>query len=74
MTTKQRKVTQVLHVDWLTCPKCGSDKVTLTHEQKFMANTGEHWCHSVKTHDDDSKSSCLDCGWMGLHRDLKGFV
>ena len=33
----------------LRCPSCDSDRVTLTHEQKFMANTGEHYLHSVKT-------------------------
>jgi hypothetical protein len=49
----------------LTCPNCGSDQVTAAHIQKFMVNTGEHWCHSVKTHDGDSPSGCLDCNWEG---------
>lgn len=51
----------------LTCPACGSDKVTVTEEQKFMVNTLEHWCHSVKAHDDEAKAGCLDCHWSG-HR------
>ena len=38
----------------LTCPECGSDRVTTAHIQTFMVNTGEHFCHSVKTHDSDS--------------------
>jgi transcription elongation factor Elf1 len=51
----------------LTCPECGSEQVTVTAEQSFMANTGEHYCHSVKTHDDEAKARCLDCQWTG-HR------
>ena len=35
----------------LTCPICGSDRVTLDHIQTFMANTLEHYCHSVKVQD-----------------------
>ena len=46
----------------LTCPECGSDRVTAEHHQKFMVNTSEHYCHSVKTHDaleaQARKSSC----------------
>jgi Zn finger protein HypA/HybF involved in hydrogenase expression len=53
--------------DILACPECGSEKVTVTAEQSFMVNTGEHYCHSVKTHDDEAKAQCLDCQWTG-HR------
>lgn len=53
------------------CPECDSEKVTLTYEQKFMANTMEHYCHSVKVQDSDSKSDCLDCNWTGQHYQLK---
>lgn len=56
----------------LKCPECGGENVTLTHEQMFMANTGEHYCHSVKTQDSDSKSKCLDCQWEGTRADLEG--
>lgn len=52
------------------CPKCGSDRVTLAHIQQFMANTGEHYCHSVKTQDSDSPSLCLECYWDGQHSQL----
>lgn len=55
----------------LTCPECGSENVTLTHVQKFMANTGEHHCHATKTQDQDSEADCLDCGWNGRRDDLK---
>jgi hypothetical protein len=55
----------------LICPECGSDEVTVTHEQMFMANTGKHWCHSVKTQDVDSKACCLKCRWYGFRQDLQ---
>lgn len=54
----------------LKCPECGSDQVTVTAEQSFMANTGEHYCHSVKTHDSDAKARCLDCQWEGQRAGL----
>lgn len=54
----------------LTCPECGSKEVTLSHLQRFMANTGEHYCHSVKTHDANSESTCLNCHWRGQRSDL----
>jgi len=55
------------------CPECGSEEVTLTHEQAFMANTCEHYCHSVKIQDPDSKARCLDCDWTGQHHQLTGY-
>lgn len=55
----------------LICPECGSDRVTTDHIQTFMVNTGEHFCHSVKTHDSNSPASCLACGWKGERKDLK---
>lgn len=57
--------------DQLTCPKCGSTEVTVTAEQMFMANSGEHYCHSVKTHDDCAKADCLSCDWQGKRGDLR---
>jgi hypothetical protein len=56
----------------LNCPECSSTEVTLTHEQMFMANSHEHYCHSVKVQDTNSQSSCLDCGWVGVRRQLVG--
>ncbi len=49
----------------LKCPNCGSTEVTVSHLQRFMANTGEHYCHSVKTHDANSEATCLECRWIG---------
>ena len=43
----------------LTCPKCGSEELTVSQLQRFMANTGKHYCHSMKTHDADSAAICL---------------
>lgn len=56
--------------DTLTCPECGSGQVTVAHIQTFMANTSEHYCHSVKTQDNDSPSMCLDCDWQGVRKNL----
>ena len=53
--------------DKLTCPECGSEEVAVTAEQMFMVNTGDHYCHSVKTQDDEAKATCLACRWTG-HR------
>jgi transcription elongation factor Elf1 len=52
------------------CPECGSFKVVSTAEQMFMVNTGEHYCHSVKAHDDDAKAKCLECDWVGQNWQL----
>lgn len=56
-----------------TCPECGSKEVTLTEETKYMANTLEHYCHSVKTQDPDAKATCLRCDWEGRHDGLTGY-
>ncbi len=58
----------------LICPECGSEKVTTAHIEKFMVNTGEHYCHSVKTHDPDSPANCLDCRWTGERDDLTSLL
>ena len=49
----------------LKCPECGSEEVTVSHLQRFMANTGEHYCHAVKTQDANSEATCLECQWRG---------
>ena len=54
----------------LKCPECGSAEVTVSHKQRFMANTGEHYCHSVRTQDANSESTCLDCPWAGRRDEL----
>lgn len=57
----------------LTCPNCGSERVTLAHIQTFMANTLEHYCHSVKVQDNNSPARCIDCDWKGQHDALSGY-
>jgi Zn finger protein HypA/HybF involved in hydrogenase expression len=49
----------------LKCPQCDSERIAVTAEQMFMINTLEHYCHSVKTQDDNAKVECLDCHWAG---------
>lgn len=55
----------------LRCPECGSPKVATTEEQMFMVNTGDHYCYSVKSHDDNANATCLDCRWNGRRDQLK---
>ena len=54
----------------LACPYCKSDEVAVTAEQMFMVNSGEHYCHSVKTQDDNAKATCLSCDWIGRRYQL----
>ena len=54
----------------LKCPNCGSTEVTVSHLQRYMANTGEHYCHSVKPHHADSEATCLACLWIGRRDQL----
>lgn len=53
------------------CPNCGSTEVYSSHAQGFMVNTGEHYCHLVKTHDPESYAGCTECEWRGTFDDLK---
>lgn len=54
----------------LTCPECSSEEVAVTAEQMFMVNSGDHYCHSVKTQDSDAKATCLSCRWTGKRHQL----
>lgn len=54
----------------LVCPECGSKQITTEHHQKFMVNTGKHYCHSMKTQDHDSPATCLTCDWTGERHQL----
>jgi hypothetical protein len=59
----------------LVCPECHTEQVVVYEEHAVMANTFEHWCHSVKAHDSDAKARCLECEWTGtragLHEEVK---
>ena len=54
----------------LTCPTGGSENVATAAEQMFMVNTGEHYCHSVKSYDANARALCLACRWEGVRQDL----
>ena len=54
----------------LKCPECGGDNVAVAHVQLFMVNSGDHYCHSVKTTDANSEAVCLDCYWIGRRDQL----
>jgi hypothetical protein len=54
----------------LTCPNCKSDKLLVYSDTASWINTDEHFCHSIKTHDDCAKVSCFDCGWEGTRKDV----
>jgi transcription elongation factor Elf1 len=49
----------------LKCPQCGSQEVTVTAE-----NSGDHYCHSVKTQDANAQAACLGCLWRGRRDQL----
>ena len=49
---------------------CESEDVTVSSISTEMANTGEFFCHSIKSHDLDSPSDCLRCDWTGIRNDL----
>ncbi|GLR63743.1 hypothetical protein GCM10007878_11780 [Marinospirillum insulare] len=55
------------------CPECASEKVFSSHVQAFYINTGEHYVHSMKTHDAHSPSGCTNCGWSGVLKDIDGW-
>jgi predicted Zn-ribbon and HTH transcriptional regulator len=54
----------------LVCPECKSGKVCTEYHQMVDANTYDHYCHSVKAHDDYSPATCLECGWKGKRKNL----
>jgi hypothetical protein len=53
------------------CPVCGSDDLLVTEETSWFLNTGEFFCHSVKSYDDNAKVTCResDCEWVGELKD-----
>ena len=56
----------------LVCPECGRDSIIAYEVHAVKVNTYEHYCHSVKAHDDDARTRCLDCDWEGRRDQLKG--
>lgn len=39
------------------CPSCESTEVAVAAEQLFMVNTGDFYCHSVKTYDCNAREA-----------------
>lgn len=54
----------------LCCPNCRSTQVTVGEISTYYVNTGEFFCHSVKSHDSDAPASCTKCWWTGERKDL----
>ncbi len=55
----------------LRCPNCNSSKVAVRTVTTYMVNTGELYCHSVKSHDSDAEVMCLKCDWEGERSELQ---
>lgn len=55
----------------IKCPCCGSSKLLVYSETAYWLNTGEHFCHSVKSHDKIAKVKCSDCDWQGKLKDVE---
>ena len=53
------------------CPECGTDKLLVYEETSYFVNTGEYFCHSVKSHDPDADVQCYDCDWVWVRIELK---
>lgn len=56
--------------DLVLCPECKSERVHTAAVSRYYVNTGDHFCHSAKTHDSDSPAGCCDCDWEGIRADL----
>jgi ADP-ribose pyrophosphatase YjhB (NUDIX family) len=49
----------------LFCPNCNSTDLLVYEKTAYVLNTLEHWCHSVKAHDNEAECYCRDCDWEG---------
>lgn len=47
------------------CPECESENILVYSETSYNINTGEFYCHSIKTYDDIAKVRCIECDWEG---------
>lgn len=52
------------------CPECESDDLLVYERTAYELNTGNFYCHSVKSHDAEAKVSCQDCEWEGFLNDI----
>ena len=49
----------------IRCPEYSSSEVLVYAETAYEVNSGDFYCHSVKTHDSDARVRCNDCDWQG---------
>lgn len=66
MSKKSKKQKEPVFV----CPACGSEEVIVRAVTSYMVNSGEFYCHTIKTHDSGAKTGCLKCYWEGELSDL----
>lgn len=52
------------------CPECEGKKVLVASIQKWEINSGDFYCHSIKTHDSYAPVNCQDCDWTGERHEL----
>ena len=45
--------------------------LTVSEVTKWMVNSGDNYCHSVKSHDSNAEVGCLDCGWVGVRSQIE---
>lgn len=55
----------------LVCPGCESSDVIVRAVTSYRVNSGEFYCHPVKTHDSNASVNCLACDWDGQLHELK---
>jgi len=53
------------------CPECETEELFVRAVTTYYLNTGEFFCHSVKTHDSEADVFCMDCDWKGTRKDLE---
>lgn len=53
------------------CPKCGNKEILISSKTSYKMNSGEFFCHSIKTHDSYAEVSCLDCGYEGTRKEVE---
>lgn len=54
-----------------SCPQCGeTEELTVEAHTGYYVNSGDHYCHLMKTHDPGAPCSCHACNWSGMRIEL----
>jgi len=54
------------------CPDCeNKDHLFVRAVETYYLNTGDFFCHSIKTHDSDAEVFCMECNWTGTRGRLE---